>query len=55
LWFAIEGPLPSTRAQSLTIGTMARKGKAFFSKTTICSSLWFAIGEEREGSFQQNY
>src|SRR5271168_604895 len=29
-WFGIQGPLPSTRAQSLTIGTMARKGRAPF-------------------------
>src|SRR5271155_4905400 len=43
LWLAIEGPLLSTRAQSLTIGIMARKGTAFFSKPTICSSLWLAI------------
>src|ERR1700678_630439 len=29
-WFGIQGPVPSTRAQSLTIGTMARKGRAPF-------------------------
>src|SRR5271168_2881138 len=29
-WFGIQGPLPSTRAQSLTIGTMARKERAPF-------------------------
>src|ERR1700678_1056639 len=33
-WFGIQGPVPSTRAQSLTIGTMARKGKASVNQTT---------------------
>src|SRR5271168_3299050 len=29
-WFGIQRPLSSTRAQSLTIGTMARTGRAPF-------------------------
>src|SRR5271168_695894 len=45
-WFGIQGPVPSTRAQSLTIGTMARKRKAPFQLNYLIyalSSRWSGI------------